>query len=164
HLLHFGTTRRHRKLVREGLARRVPVAPTPRAGGRSLAFVAPGGAGKTASNANPAIANASGSDLPAICVTRNPPGSGAELRSRVAGAAVKGPAIGQTVQVVAPSGASLDARVKGTGGGSFLLRFYTAPRELLAGRTVSLEFTNRRGVCRIPGSAESAAGESVLQV
>jgi c-di-GMP-binding flagellar brake protein YcgR len=77
---------------------------------------------------------------------------------------VKGPAIGQTVQVVAPSGASLDARVKGTGGGSFLLRFYTDPRELLAGRTVSLEFTNRRGVCRIPGSAESAAGESVLHV
>jgi hypothetical protein len=51
---------------------------------------------------------------------------------------VNGPAIGQTVQVVAPSGASLDARVKDAGAGSFLLRFYTDPRELLAGWWVSL--------------------------
>jgi hypothetical protein len=77
---------------------------------------------------------------------------------------VKGPGIGQAVQVIAPSGASLDARVKDAATGSFLLRFECDPAELLADRTVSLEFTNRRGVCRLIGTARSAPGESVLKV
>jgi hypothetical protein len=77
---------------------------------------------------------------------------------------VNGPGIGQAVQVIAPSGATLDARVKDAGTGSFLLRFERDPAELLADRTVSLEFTNRRGVCRLVGTAKPAPGESVLTV
>jgi c-di-GMP-binding flagellar brake protein YcgR len=81
---------------------------------------------------------------------------------------VKGPGIGQAVHVVAPSGATLDARVKDAGRSSFLLRIDPGasgdPLELLADKTVSLEFTNRRGVCRILGTAQSAAGGSALRV
>src|SRR4051794_13858863 len=47
HVLPFASPRRLRKLVRQGLAGRIPVAGTPRAGGRSLAFVGPAGSGKT---------------------------------------------------------------------------------------------------------------------
>jgi hypothetical protein len=80
---------------------------------------------------------------------------------------VKGPGIGQAVHVIAPSGASIDARVKDVGTGSFLLRLDAGgsdPLELLADKQVSLEFTNRRGVCRILGDAQPAAGGSGLRV
>jgi flagellar biosynthesis GTPase FlhF len=83
HLLPFGSTRRLRKLVRQGLARRIPIAPTPAAGGRALAFVGPGGSGKTLCAANLASAYASGSDLPVVCVALQPGDGGAELRSLV---------------------------------------------------------------------------------
>ncbi len=81
HALPFGSTRRLRKLVREGLARRINVAGTPSAGGRSLAFVGPGGSGKTLCTARLAAAYASGSDLPVICISLRPDDGGAELRS-----------------------------------------------------------------------------------
>jgi c-di-GMP-binding flagellar brake protein YcgR len=80
---------------------------------------------------------------------------------------VNGPGIGQAVHVIAPSGASVDARVKDAATGSFLLRLEPAesdPLELLADKQVSLEFTNRRGVCRILGDAKSAGGGSALRV
>ena len=81
---------------------------------------------------------------------------------------MKGPGIGQAVQVIAPSGATLGARVKDASTGSFLLRLDRGvagdPLELLEDKVVSLEFTNMRGVCRIPGQAEPAVGESVLRV
>jgi flagellar biosynthesis GTPase FlhF len=83
HVLPFGSTRRLRKLVRQGLARRIPVAGPPKAGGRSLAFVGPGGSGKTLCTANLATAYASGSDLPVVCVALQPADGGAELRSLV---------------------------------------------------------------------------------
>jgi c-di-GMP-binding flagellar brake protein YcgR len=81
---------------------------------------------------------------------------------------VKGPGIGQAVHLIAPSGASLGARVKDTSRSSFLLRLDegdgASPFELLDDQRVSIEFTNRRGVCRILGTAESAAGGSALRV
>jgi c-di-GMP-binding flagellar brake protein YcgR len=77
---------------------------------------------------------------------------------------VKGPGIGQMIQVITPAGESLDARVKESRTGSFLLRFEGGPAKRLANTSVSLEFTNRRGVCRILGNAEAAVGESVLRV
>jgi flagellar biosynthesis GTPase FlhF len=83
HALPFGSTRRLRKLVRQGLARRIPIAATPSPGGRSLAFVGPGGSGKTLCVARVAAAYASGSDLPVVCVTLQPDDGGAELRSLV---------------------------------------------------------------------------------
>jgi hypothetical protein len=80
---------------------------------------------------------------------------------------MKGPGLGQAVHVIAPSGASIDARVKDAGTSSFLLRLDAGgsdPLELLADKQVSLEFTNSRGVCRILGDAEPAAGGSGLRV
>jgi hypothetical protein len=81
---------------------------------------------------------------------------------------VKGPGIGQAVHVIAPSGATLDARVKDAARSSFLLRVEHGddgdPAGLLADKTVSLEFTNSRGVCRIIGTAQYTAGGSALRV
>jgi hypothetical protein len=80
---------------------------------------------------------------------------------------VKGPGVGQAVHVIAPSGASIEARVKDAGTGSFVLRLDAGgsdPLDLLADKQVSLEFTNGRGVCRILGDAEPAAGGSGLRV
>jgi hypothetical protein len=81
---------------------------------------------------------------------------------------VKGPGIGQSVQLIAPSGATLGARVKDTSTTSFLLRLEQGetadPFELLGDKRVSIEFTNQRGVCRIVGTAERAPGEAGLRV
>jgi hypothetical protein len=80
---------------------------------------------------------------------------------------VKGPGIGQAVHVIAPSGASIDALVKDAATNSFLLRLDAGesdPLELLADRQVSLEFTNRRGVCRVIGDASAAPGPGALRV
>src|SRR3954447_10919651 len=67
HLVPFASRRQLRKLVRQGIARRIPVAPPPAAGGRSLAFVGPAGSGKTLCTARLAVAYATGSDLPVVC-------------------------------------------------------------------------------------------------
>ena len=80
HVLPFGSPRRLRKLVRQALARRVPVAGPPAAGGRSLAFAGPGGSGKTLCTARLAAAYATGSDLPVVCIALRPADGGAELR------------------------------------------------------------------------------------
>jgi hypothetical protein len=86
---------------------------------------------------------------------------------------VNGPAIGQFVHVIAPSGASIDARVQDATApahprpASFLLRLDAGegdPLQLLADADVSVEFTNRRGVCRILGTAQAAGGDSALRV
>jgi c-di-GMP-binding flagellar brake protein YcgR len=80
---------------------------------------------------------------------------------------VNGPGLGQSVHVIAPSGASIDARVKHAGIGNLLLRLEhgeSDPVELLADEAVSIEFTNRRGVCRLLGRAKADAGGSVLRV
>jgi c-di-GMP-binding flagellar brake protein YcgR len=80
---------------------------------------------------------------------------------------MNGPGIGQFVHVIAPSGATVDARVRDSGPSTLLLRLDRGdedPVALLADRDVSVEFTNRRGVCRILGAAQAGAGESVLRV
>jgi c-di-GMP-binding flagellar brake protein YcgR len=86
---------------------------------------------------------------------------------------VNGPGIGQFVHVIAPSGASIDARVRDAKPpasrrpASFLLRLDGGkenPLELLAGADVSVEFTNERGVCRILGTAQAEGGGSALRV
>ena len=80
---------------------------------------------------------------------------------------MNGPRVGEAVQVIAPSGAAIGARVKDASTASFLLRLEHAeadPLVLLADRAVSLEFTNRRGVCRIVGTAQSAPGDAALRV
>ena len=80
---------------------------------------------------------------------------------------MKGPEIGQPVHVIAPSGASIEARVRDAGASSFLLRLDHAGSDashLLSDQAVSLEFTNRRGVCRILGTAQAVPGDHALRV
>jgi hypothetical protein len=81
---------------------------------------------------------------------------------------MKGPGVGQAVQLITGTGATLGARVKESSAGGFLLRLNDGaagdPADLLADKAVSLEFTNLRGVCRILGQAEPAVGESVLRL
>jgi c-di-GMP-binding flagellar brake protein YcgR len=80
---------------------------------------------------------------------------------------VNGPGLGQAVHVIAPSGAAIDARVKHAGIGSLLLRLEhgdSDPVELLTDEPVSIEFTNRRGVCRLLGRAKATVGDSALRV
>jgi c-di-GMP-binding flagellar brake protein YcgR len=80
---------------------------------------------------------------------------------------VNGPQIGEAVQVITAAGAAIGARVKGAGAATFLLQLEHAepdPLVLLADKAVSLEFTNGRGVCRIVGTAKSAAGDAALRV
>jgi hypothetical protein len=81
---------------------------------------------------------------------------------------VKGPGIGQAVHLIAPSGATLSARVKDMSTTSFLLRLDLSetsdPFELVGDKRVSIEFTNQRGVCRIVGTAERAPGGAGLRV
>jgi hypothetical protein len=83
HLLPFASQRRLRKLIRKELARRIAIAPTPSAGGRSLAFVGPAGSGKTLCAAQVASAYATGGDLPVVCVALQPKDDGRELKSLV---------------------------------------------------------------------------------
>src|SRR3954465_14268289 len=83
HLVPFASRRQLRKLVRQALARRIPVAPPPAAGGRSLAFAGPAGAGKTLCSPPLAVASAGGGDLPVVCVTLSPADGGNELRALV---------------------------------------------------------------------------------
>jgi hypothetical protein len=80
---------------------------------------------------------------------------------------VKGPELGQRVRVIAPSGVPIDARVEGGWDASYLLGISTGdgdPVPLLAEKPVDLEFTNRRGVCRIAGVAHAADGPRALRV
>jgi len=80
---------------------------------------------------------------------------------------VNGPRVGEAVHLITGTGATIGARVKDTATGSFVLRLEDAqsdPLELLADATVSLEFTNLRGVCRVPGTAEAAGDPGALRV
>jgi c-di-GMP-binding flagellar brake protein YcgR len=79
---------------------------------------------------------------------------------------VNGPGIGQFVHVIAPSGAYLDARVKESTPPSLMLLLEGQGQDaepVLADTVVSLEFTDRRGVCRMPATARHA-GLSGLRV
>jgi flagellar biosynthesis GTPase FlhF len=80
HELPFASPRSLKRLVRRALARRIATAPAP-AGARSIAFVGPGGAGKTLCTARLAAAYAGGSDLPVVVIALRAPDGGAELRA-----------------------------------------------------------------------------------
>jgi flagellar biosynthesis protein FlhF len=81
HMLPFSPHLSLDRLVRETLARRIPVQSTWTRKGRTIGFVGPGGSGKTLCTARLAAAYAVGSDLPVICLTLRPRDGGAELRS-----------------------------------------------------------------------------------
>ncbi len=75
-------------LVLEALAQRIPVTALHAAPGRVIAFVGPGGAGKTRCVAAIATAYATRSDLPVACVTLRAKDDGAELQRALGPAGV----------------------------------------------------------------------------
>jgi flagellar biosynthesis GTPase FlhF len=77
--LPFTTPRSLKRLVRRALARRIPIAPPAPVGARSIAFVGPGGSGKTLSTARLAAAYAKQSDMPVVVISLRPADGGAEL-------------------------------------------------------------------------------------
>jgi flagellar biosynthesis GTPase FlhF len=79
HELPFASPRSLKRLVRRAVARRIPVAEVPAPGARSIAFVGPGGSGKTLSTARLAAAYASRSDMPVVVISLRPADGGAEL-------------------------------------------------------------------------------------
>jgi c-di-GMP-binding flagellar brake protein YcgR len=78
----------------------------------------------------------------------------------------KGPSVGQFVHVIAPSGETIEARVQSTASAGLVLGIEAGGPEAIelpSDGSVSIEFTDRRGVCRMPATAE-AAGITVLRV
>ena len=76
------------------------------------------------------------------------------------------PEEGQQVLVIAPSGATIGARVMGRDPGATLLDFSSSessPVSMLAGGNLAIQYTNRRGVCRVDGAAH-AAGRTTVRV
>jgi hypothetical protein len=77
------------------------------------------------------------------------------------------PQEGQEVFVIAPSGATINARVRDTGAPATELTFPEAgsdPISVLAGGHVSIQYTNSRGVCRIDGVGHHGKSPGVLRV
>jgi flagellar biosynthesis protein FlhF len=81
HVMPFSPHLSLERLVRETLARRIPVQSTWTRRGRTIGFVGPGGSGKTLCTARLAATYAVGSDLPVIVLTLRPHDGGAELSS-----------------------------------------------------------------------------------
>jgi flagellar biosynthesis protein FlhF len=81
HELPFASPRALKRLVRSALAREIPVAPGAGGGSRALAFVGPGGAGKTLCTARVAAAYARAGAVPVVCIALRPSDGGTELRT-----------------------------------------------------------------------------------
>src|SRR4051812_11589467 len=77
--LPFSSPRSLKKLVRKALARRIPIAEPVATGARSVAFVGPGGSGKTLCVARLAAAYGTRSEVPVVVISLRPTDGGAEL-------------------------------------------------------------------------------------
>src|SRR4051794_28251340 len=73
------TPRSLKKRVRKTLSRRIPIAEPVAGGARSVAFVGPGGSGKTLCVARLAAAYATRSEMPVVVLSLRPADGGAEL-------------------------------------------------------------------------------------
>ena len=89
HLVPLSAGGKLRKLVATELARRIPVSSVRNATGRVVAFVGPGGSGKTHCVGHLAAAYASASGQPVACVALRPRDGGAELALLLAPAGVQ---------------------------------------------------------------------------
>ena len=89
HRLPFAGGGRLTTVVRDALARRIPVEEPSQAAGRTIAVVGAAGAGKTAAVAAIASAYAAGSDLPVICLTLAPRDRGESLAAALRGTTVQ---------------------------------------------------------------------------
>jgi hypothetical protein len=77
------------------------------------------------------------------------------------------PEKGQNVFVIAPSGATIYARVREGGDGSTVLAFGAEQNDrvsVLANNEVAIQYTNRRGICRIAGVAHPESDPWALRV
>jgi c-di-GMP-binding flagellar brake protein YcgR len=77
------------------------------------------------------------------------------------------PEQGQQVFVISPSGAGIAARVADVSAEATMLSFAeneSNPVSVLAGGNVAIQYTNRRGVCRIDGAAHRSKSPEVLRV
>lgn len=77
------------------------------------------------------------------------------------------PEQGQQVFVIAPSGAGIAARVAEVAAEQAMLSFAeneANPVSMLAGGHVAIQYTNRRGVCRIDGAAHKGKHPEILRV
>jgi flagellar biosynthesis protein FlhF len=79
HLLPFGTPRQLKRLVRQALARRIPVQGPRALGGAAVVLAGAGGSGKTLTVARLAAAYAQRSDLDVVVLALRPRDGGAEL-------------------------------------------------------------------------------------
>jgi flagellar biosynthesis protein FlhF len=84
HLLPFGTPRQLKRLVRQALARRIPVHGPRALGGAAVVLAGAGGSGKTLTVARLAAAYAQRSDLDVVVLALRPRDGGAELQSLLA--------------------------------------------------------------------------------
>jgi len=84
HVLPFGTPRQLKRLVRQALARRIPVQGPRALGGGTLVLAGAGGAGKTLTVARLAAAYAARSDLDVVVLALRPRDGGAELQTLLA--------------------------------------------------------------------------------
>ena len=88
HVLPFGTPRQLKRLVRQALARRIPVQGPRALGGAALVLAGAGGTGKTLTVARLAAAYAAGSDLDVVVIALRPRDGGAELAGLLAPAGI----------------------------------------------------------------------------
>ncbi len=88
HLLPFGTARQLKRLVRQALARRIPVQGPRALGGGTLVLAGAGGAGKSLTVARLAAAYAARSDLDVVVLALRPRDGGAALQALLAPAGV----------------------------------------------------------------------------
>jgi len=88
HVLPFGTPRQLKRLVRQALARRIPVQGPRALGGATLVLAGAGGTGKTLTVARLAAAYAAGSDLDVVVIALRPRDGGVELAGLLAPAGV----------------------------------------------------------------------------
>ena len=88
HVLPFGTPRQLKRLVRQALARRIPVQGPRAVGGAALVLAGAGGTGKTLTVARLAAAYAAGSDLDVVVIALRPRDGGAELAGLLAPAGI----------------------------------------------------------------------------
>ena len=113
HVLPFGTPRQLKRLVRQALARRIPVQGPRALGGAALVLAGAGGTGKTLTVARLAAAYAAGSDLDVVVIALRPRDGGAELAGLLAPAGI--------AVEVAESAAEAKARIAEMAGRALVL-------------------------------------------
>ena len=113
HVLPFGTPRQLKRLVRQALARRIPVQGPRAVGGAALVLAGAGGTGKTLTVARLAAAYAAGSDLDVVVIALRPRDGGAELAGLLAPAGI--------AVEVAESAAEAKARIAEMAGRALVL-------------------------------------------